>query len=205
MVHDGHVRKLGLPGWHIEVRADCIEVERLHPGASRSSVRKPVLRTNSSDPLAIHAVFDNQQTTRLRHQGRQHAFNRSGTGRRHQHGTPFDRVKRISRQKPHAGFILQVKKLAFAMTQVRLRQTSAHTFRQRDGPGIEQEHHRMLAAGAKCCIKRVLTSTGLMDGRGRSSDRDARVSKRANLDPSSGGASSHAATCARSSVSSAEA
>ena len=90
-----------------------------------------------------------------------------------------------------ADLVLQVEELALAMTQIGLQQAAADTLRQRDRPGIEQKHQRAPAEEPKCCIRRVLTSTGVTEDAADPSGVPGRVSRRANRGPSSGGSSSH--------------
>ena len=177
----------------------------MQPIADDPFMRDLVLRADLRHPFAIHAILDNQQSAGLRHQSRQHGLDRGGAGRRQQHRGPFAPVQLIGGQQPFARLVLQIEEFAFAVAQIRLQQAAAHPLRQRDRPWVEQEHQCAPAAGVKCCISRVFTSTGVIDGRGRSPEVPARVSRRANRGPSSGGASSHSAIRSTSSVSSEEA
>jgi hypothetical protein len=122
-------------------------------------MRNLVLRADLRDALAVHAVFN---TSRRPPSGPAlRACSQLRRARcRHQHRGPFRRVQRVDRQQAARGLVLQIKELAFAMAQIRLQQAAAYAFRQRDGPGIEQQHQCAPAARVECCIRRVLTSTG---------------------------------------------
>src|SRR5580658_10649470 len=99
------------------------------------------------------------------------------------------------------------------MTQVRLQQTAADSLAERDRSGIQQQHYDALPTGdsladrsvapggTKCCIMRVLTSTGVMAGRGKSAGVPGLIRSRANVGPSVGGLSSHLAIAPSASVS----
>ena len=121
-------------------RNDRVDIRRLHPLVLHDFMIDPVLPRDLRDPLAIHAVFDNQQAAAFRHQPRDHAFDRRRSRTGHQHGGPHLGIERIGRQQARARFVLQIEKFRLAMTQVGLQQALAHAFSQRDRSGIQQQH-----------------------------------------------------------------
>jgi hypothetical protein len=180
----------------VEPFGDLREIGRLHPVVLQRFMRDSILRGDLRNPLAVHAVFDDEQFAVLRHERSRHAFDSRGAGARHQHGLPFVRIETVHTDETRARLFLQIEKLAFAMAQIGLQQAVADAFGERHRAGIEQQHGRSIIylrvhAAPMWRISRVFTSGGVMVGRGRPSGVPRRIAKRTKRGPSSCGASNN--------------
>jgi hypothetical protein len=62
VVHDGQVRERDFGFRGIEQRCDGFEIRRLHPIASQTPMRDPILRADSRHAFTVDAVLDYQHT-----------------------------------------------------------------------------------------------------------------------------------------------
>ncbi len=161
-----------------------------------------VLGTDLRDALAVNPILDRQQATRGGDECRDHAFDRGRARSGEQHGGPLRGIELVHREQPPAGLVLHIEEFRLAMAQIGLQQAAADALGQRDRAGIEQQHYGAPPLRSKWPMKRDLTSTGDIDGRGRSRDVPGRVSNRAKRAASCGGESSQPSMCSRASVSS---
>ena len=161
----------------------------------------PIAAADLRHALPVDAVLHDEDAPLVRHQRRDHAFDSGGARAGDEYGGPLGGIQVMRGQQAAPGLVLQIVKIILPVTQVRLQQAPAHPFGQGHGSRIEEQHHASPLL-RKWLINRDFTSTGLIDGRGRSAGLPGRVSSRAKRAPSSGLSSSHDAMRVTSSVSS---
>ena len=142
--------------------------QALHPLMLEHIMRDPILRRDLRNPLAINTVLDHEQLAVLRHERRDHAFDRGRARFRHQHGRPPAGSSYTQQRAAHAPHP-QIEEFASRWHRSgcsRLRRTRSVSVTA----GVQQQHQwpfnvGLVCAAPMCRIRRVLTSTGVTVGR----------------------------------------